>query len=165
MAAATLSIFAGEHDVAANAVGRSLTLNPNSAHAWMASGYIACYQNLPDAAIEALERAMRLSPLDSFGRAFTAGLALAHLIAGRHGEAAEWAERSLCLEPDYFPAVSLKATSCAHLGRLDEARDALRSLLDLRPGLTIAGLGLPRNAPKIGSVYKEGLRKAGLPEE
>jgi hypothetical protein len=62
-------------------------------------------------------------------------------------------------------AVSFKAAPCAYLGRLDEAREAVRLLLDLRPGLTVAGLALPRYAPKIGAVYVEGLRKAGLPEE
>jgi TolB-like protein len=33
MAGATLSTFAGEHDIAAAAIDRALTLNPNSAHA------------------------------------------------------------------------------------------------------------------------------------
>jgi len=165
MAAATLSILAGEHAVAASVIDRALTLNPNSAHAWMACGYVSSYRNLPDAAIESLERAMRLSPLDLFGRAFTAGVALAHLIAGQYGEAAEWADQSLCQEPNYVPAISFKVASCAHLGRIDEARDALRLLLELRPGLTITSLRLPKLAPEMVTVYAEGFRRAGLPEE
>ncbi len=164
MAAATLSLLAGDHTVAASVVDRALILNPNSAHAWMACGYISNYRNMPEAAIEALERAMRLSPLDLFGRAFTAGLALAHLVAGRYVEAAEWADRSLRLEPNYVPAISFKVASCAHLGRMDEAREALNLLLELRPGLTVARMTLLKLAPKIGAVYREGLRKAGLPE-
>ncbi len=162
MAAATLSLLAGDHTVAASVVDRALILNRNSAHAWMACGYIFNYRNMPEAAIEALERAMRLSPLDLFGRAFTAGLALAHMVAGRYAEAAKWADRSLRLEPNYVPAISFKVASCAHLGRMDEAREALNLLLELRPGLTVARL--LKLAPKIGAVYREGLRKAGLPE-
>ena len=37
MAAFALQLFAGEHAIAATAIDRALTLNPNSAHAWMAA--------------------------------------------------------------------------------------------------------------------------------
>jgi tetratricopeptide (TPR) repeat protein len=71
MAAFTLSTCAREPAAAAKVVARALTLNPNSAHAWMVSGYASVCQNLPDRAIGAFERAIRLSPLDPLGRAFT----------------------------------------------------------------------------------------------
>jgi tetratricopeptide (TPR) repeat protein len=44
MAGNTLSFFAGEHATCADAVDRALTLNPNSAHAWLVSGYVSCYR-------------------------------------------------------------------------------------------------------------------------
>jgi hypothetical protein len=45
--------------------------------------------------MEACECAMRLSPLDRHRRNFTTGIAFAHLYAGRHEEAVDWAERTL----------------------------------------------------------------------
>ena len=73
MAAITLSIFADEHTLAATIIERALTLNPNSAHAWNATGYVAYYQNQFCSAIEALHRAIRLSPLDPLGGYFSNG--------------------------------------------------------------------------------------------
>src|SRR5262249_28509721 len=67
-----------EHATAASMIERALALNPNSANAWMASGWLSCYRNQPEAAIGAFERAMRLSPFDPLGFSATGGLALAH---------------------------------------------------------------------------------------
>jgi hypothetical protein len=51
MAGWTLLHFAGEHATAANVIDRALTLNPNSAHAWMAHGFASICQNWPDRAV------------------------------------------------------------------------------------------------------------------
>ena len=166
MAGWTLSTFTREQATAANVIDRALALNPNSAHAWMARGLGLVLQNRPEPAIEAFEHAMRLSPLDPLGsRGFTYGLALAHLTAGRYGEAIEWADRSLAAQPDYRPALRVKTICCAYLGRIDEAHGWLSRLLELDPGLTIASYKAAKLLPPDLQVrYLEGLRKAGLPE-
>ena len=111
---------------------------------------------------------MRLSPLDPLGYTFAGGLALAHLAAGRYKEAADWAGRSLRDQPRYAIAIRMKVVSFAHLGQLDAARHWLKRLLEIQPGLTIAGwktiYGATFLAPELLDVYVEGLRKAGLPE-
>ena len=168
MAAHTLLFFTSEHATAENVVDRALTLNPNSAHAWMVRGLASNLQNRPDRAVEAFEHAMSLSPLDPLGgRAFTFGLAAAHLAAGRYKQAIEWADRSLAAQPDYRPAMRLKVICCAYLGRINEAHDWLGRLLEIEPGFTIAGLKatMPQMSPERFARYAEGLRKAGLPEE
>lgn len=61
-----------------------------------------------------------------------------------------------------------KLVACAHLGRVTEARELLRQVLALEPRLTIAGLKAYPGmtvTPKIFSIWAEGFRKAGLPEE
>ena len=166
MAAYTPSFFGHEHTTAASVIDRALTLNPNSAHAWGASGFVSVFQNRPDRAIEALEHAMRLSPLDPLGRAFTMGLALAHFAAGRYEEAIQWVDRTLGEEPRHRPAMRMKAACCAHLDRTEEARDWVSRVLESEPGLTIARFKASAThfPPEILGVYLEGLRKAGLPE-
>ncbi len=169
MAGLTLSHFAGEHPTAAGAVDRALALNPNSAHAWMARGLISVYLGRPATAIEAFQHAMRLSPLDPFARIFSIGTGLAHLMAGRYEEAMEWADRSLREQPDYGVGIRLKVVALAHLGRIGEAREALKRLLELQRGFTIAGYKqfatAVRTPVEFAALYAEGLRKAGLPEE
>ena len=98
----TIGGLAGEHSAGGNAIARALALNPNSAYAWMASGAVWCYRNQPDPAIKSFESAIRLSPLDAHDWDFAAGLAFAHLLAGRYQEASEWAERSLHELPSMF---------------------------------------------------------------
>jgi len=168
MAGNVISFLGGDHATAAGVIERGLVLNPNSALGSFASGLVLYRQNRPDRAIEAFQRAMRLSPLDPLGYRFSAGLAVAHLIAGRYQEAIEWADRSLREVPRYESTIRNRVVACAHLGRIAEARDWLRRLLEITPRLTIArykalyGITHP---PGIIDIYVEGLRKAGLPEE
>jgi adenylate cyclase len=162
----TISGLAGEHSAGGSAIARALALNPNSAYAWMANGSVRCYQNQPDAAIKSFERAIRLSPFDPHGWDFAAGLAFAHLLAGRYQEASEWAERSLHELPQHAPTVRIKVISCAHLGRITEARAWLERLLEFEPGLTIAKIkASPAYSPEHQAMRIEGFRKAGMPEE
>jgi len=163
-----ISFLSGDHATAAGVVDRALILNPNCAHAWMLKGYVSFFQNRWGPAIEAFERAMRLSPLDPLGYLFAAGIGLAHLGAGRYEEALQWVDRSSRELPRYVTSLRLKVVLCAHLGRMEEARYWLRRMLDLQPDMTIAWFEeyttAMRLRPEIRSVYVEGLRKAGLPE-
>jgi adenylate cyclase len=167
MAGWTISILGGEPATAANVIDRALMLNPNSAHAWMARGVASLGQNRPDEAIEALERAIRLSPLDPWGaRAFPFLLATAHFAAGRYEQAIEWADRSLAAQPGYRPSLVVQVASSVQLGRVVEARVGLSRLVELEPGLTIARWKASAPfRPQLLARYAEGLRKAGLPEE
>src|SRR6516165_281748 len=92
LAAMALSWFAGDHNTAAEALDRALILNPNCAHAWWVRGYVLVRQNRPEPALDAFHRALRLSPLDPLGFVITAGIAAAHLAAGRYAAAVEWAD-------------------------------------------------------------------------
>jgi adenylate cyclase len=168
MAAHTLATFAGEHAVAAAAIDRALVLNPNSAHAWMARGYASLILDQAGPTIEALEQAMRLSPLDSLRRTFTNGIAQAHLTADRYEEALDWAERTLREEPGYRGALVAKVVACAYLDRIEEARATLRLWTDSMPGVTIAryrALWSRVFTRERMEKYITGLRKAGLPED
>jgi tetratricopeptide (TPR) repeat protein len=168
MAAFVLTVLAGEHAAAAGAAERALALNPNSAHGWMASGLVSCFRGQPGPAIEALQRAMRLSPLGPQGPSIKSGLAGAHLFAGRYEEALEWADRALHEQPHYSPSLRVKVVSLAQLGRIEEARQWLRSLLELQPGMTIGWYrryGTRFMPPETLTVCVEAFRKAGLPEE
>ncbi len=169
MAGYTIAILGGEHSTAVAAIDRALVLNPNSAQAWGARGWVLILQNQPDPAIDALQRAARLSPLDPRAYIFTCGVAFAHMAARRYEKAVDWADRTLNAQPRYTIAMRVKLISLAHLGRTDEARDWLKRLLALWPGLTVAAWRASYATavfpPELLALYVDGLRKAGLPEE
>jgi tetratricopeptide (TPR) repeat protein len=109
---------------------RAVTFNPNSAWAWAARGYVLVLRNRPELAIDAFQRAMRLSPLDPQTYYFAGGIAFACLYMGRFEEAVEWADRSFDQEPRFTSVLRLKLVACAQLGRIAEARQCLRQVLD-----------------------------------
>jgi adenylate cyclase len=73
-AAFTLFYFPGETAMAIAALDRLLALNPNAATAWVARGTIHALRNQSEPAIEAVERALRLSPSDPLGFGFLSSL-------------------------------------------------------------------------------------------
>ena len=167
MAGPTLAVLGGELAAAMSALDRATTLNPNSAQAWRECGVVNCFANRPDAAIAAAQRAMRLSPLDPLGYLFKSALAFAHTVAGRYEEAIEWADQSLREQERFVPSIRYRAALCGLLGRVEEGRDWLRRLVDARPGLTIATYMREASyqPPEIRTIFADGFRKIGLPEE
>jgi adenylate cyclase len=167
MAAITLSTFAGEHAAAAHLIERALTINPNSAHAWNAKGYVAYRLNQLETAMESFKRAIRLSPLDPLGGYFSGGLAQVNVALGRYNEALEWADRALHEFPDLVFVGRNKVIALAQLGRIDEARGELERWSALDPTLTLAKWQVTagRHMPtKLRAVAIDSLRKAGMPE-
>jgi tetratricopeptide (TPR) repeat protein len=164
----TLLRLAGETAPAATLIDRAVALNPSAAFAWVSKGWFHALRNQPEAAMEALERGLRLSPFDPLGYFASAGLALAHLVAHRFEEASEWADRALQDAPHYFQPMVVKLTADAHLARLAEASIGLARLVAAHPELTIAGWrarSIRSFAPDVINLIVAGLRLAGLPEE
>src|SRR5579863_1032664 len=170
MAGYTIAVLAGEPSTALAAIDRALALNPNSALAWSARGWVLDMQNQPGPAIEALREAMRLSPLDPLAYLFAAGLAFVHMVARQHEEAIKWADRTLQAQPRHIVAMRMKLVCLAFLGRTDDAREWLKNVLAVQPGLTVAGwkasiAAMSIFSPELFALYADGLRKAGVPEE
>jgi TolB-like protein/class 3 adenylate cyclase len=163
MAGWTIGGVAGEHARAAEVIERALALNPNSAHAWMAKGWIGSYLDRSQVAMDAAQRAMRLSPLDPLGYLFKLTLARGHLLDGKYEEAMAWVDRSLREQPRFRPTILHKVALCGYLGRLEESREWVRRLLDQ----TIAGY-IARtarfNSGRPRDLMVEGFRRAGVPE-
>ena len=145
---------------------RALVLNPNLASAWFLAGFLRTWNGEPDAAIEHFARAMRLSPLDPELYRMQAGLAAAHLFAGRFDAASSWAEKAFRELPSFLMVVSVIAASHALAGRPDEAQRAMKHLRELDPTLRVSNLAdwLPIRRPEDLATFADGLRKAGLPE-
>jgi len=147
-------------------VDRALVLNPNLASAWFLAGFLRTWNGEPDAAIEHFAHAMRLSPLDPELYRMQAGLAAAHLFAGRFDAASSWAEKAFRELPSFLMVVSVIAASHALAGRPDEAQRAMKHLRELDPTLRVSNLAdwLPIRRPEDLATFADGLRKAGLPE-
>jgi TolB-like protein len=161
-----LAHLAGDLDAGIALLDRALVLDSNLAAAWFLGGFLRAWTGQPDGAIEYFERAMRLSPLDPESYRMQAGMAVAHLFAGRFDTASSWAEKAFRGLPSFLMVVGIIAASHALAGRMDEAQRAMRHLRALDPTLRVADLAdwLPIRRPEDLAILADGLRRAGLPE-
>jgi TolB-like protein len=166
MAGFALSHVVGDHGRAAALIDRSLALNVNLAAAWNASGWVRTFLGETSEAIEHLERAMRLSPLDPLMYLMQSATALAHFVAGRYDQAVVWAAKAHREQPNALASLRILAASSALAGRLEEARDAIAKALSLDPNTRISNLKerTGRHPPEDFARYADALRLAGLPE-
>jgi tetratricopeptide (TPR) repeat protein len=146
---------------------RAIDLNPNfaMAHGWM--GGALAYDGKPDAALEAVDHAMRMSPQDPFNFSYLFYAAAAHYTAERYTEGVACARRVLRERPNHFPARRLLAACYVGLGRLDEARGVISELLRLQPSSSIkrdayGNVVYARSSDQ--ERFVAALREAGLPE-
>ena len=166
MAAFAVRVLGADPQRARELVMRSLQLNPNSAMALTQAGWAEVFLANSASALDLLRRAERLSPRDprAWYRAAVAGLA--HFVAGEFEEATACANRALAQSPRFAPSLRVLAASFAKLGRMDDARQAMRDLLRLEPQLTVTMLRgrLKHMHEKALNPFLEALRVAGLPE-
>lgn len=161
-----LGHFTDELDAGIALLDRAVVLNPNLAAAWFLGGYLRVWNGEADAAIAHFTKAMRLSPLDPEAYRMQAGMAAAHLFAGRFDDASSWAEKAFRNLPSFLMVGCIIAASHALAGRSEPAERAMEHLHRLHPALRIATIKdwLPIHRPEDLAIFSEGLRKAGMPE-
>ncbi len=83
---------------------------------------------------------MRLSPVDPELYRMQAGIAMAHLFAGRVEAASAWAEKAYRTLPSFLMVVGIIAATGALAGRQKEARSRMDELRKLDPTLCVSNL-------------------------
>lgn len=145
---------------------RALRLNPNLANA---HGLMAAWHGLNgnyEQSCEAADKALEISPLDSFRPLWLAGRGIAAYIHGEYELVIGIAQRLLREHPGHASAFRQLAASYAMLGHNEEARETIDRLLELMPTTTISRVRhiVPIRDPEAHERWLEGLRRAGLPE-
>lgn len=169
MAGLALVFLAGELEHGGTLIERSLSLNPNSANAWIASCFARAFLGESATAIEHFARAQRINPLDTMHHLRWNALANVHFLAGRYDEAARLSDRTLAELPTYPSGLRMKIATCGLLGRGVEGREYVDRLLSVNPDASVSTLRvfwepLLRRNPGALDAYLRGLRLAGLPE-
>jgi adenylate cyclase len=153
--------------VGSGLVDRALVLNSNLAEAWRCSGWMKIWLGDPELAVEHYARDMRLSPLGRWLVDIQSGIAHAHFFLGNYDEATSWATLALQNNPDFQAGIRISAAISGIAGRPEEAHETVARLRRLNPALRVSNLehvlGPYRRAEDL-ELYREGLRKAGLPE-
>ncbi len=148
---------------AERAAARTLELDPNFAGGYVALGTVRDYAGAHESAIGLFERALRLDPQFDLTLQF---LGRAQFGLKRYEAAEASFKRRLIHTPRSDSTRGFLASLYGHLGRLDEARQVWREIMEINPDYTIAHVRrvLPYRDPAWFDHFTEGLEKAGLPE-
>jgi len=166
-ALAIFDLFSNRHEEARRRLQRALELNPNSEFARGYLGGSYAFGGDYETALANLEEAIRLSPRSQL-------LVIWHLCEGwaaltveRHEEAVVFAARAREANPEFPDVYAVLAAAHGHLGNADAATESLAAFLQRTPALTAADerLNRPFGTAAQRECFREGLLKAGLPEE
>jgi adenylate cyclase len=159
-------LFTNLHDQAIRRLTRATELDPNSSFARGNLGVVYAFGGEPDAALAALEEAIRLSPRDYLSVIWHTASAWAYLSAERYTESMDSARKAIDVNPNFPDSHGTLTAAAGQLGRMAEARAGLAGFADLLPGLTLGDPRLirPFRRPADNARFLDGLRKAGLSE-
>jgi len=154
-----------DFDLASRRFETALSINANAAAAWLWSAAAQAWMGNGSRAIEEINKAMALSPYDPLMYAYSGNAAMAYLVDGQYERAIECALRSLRENRTYTSAYRQLTMALVLAGREEEARAPARRLLELEPGLTVAGFRrrYPGSASPHADVLCDALARAGVP--
>jgi len=140
---------------------KAIALNPNDPRIVAQRGELLTWLGRPVEGADCARRAMRLDPYDAAGRAHLLGRAL--YVARSYADAIE-AFKQVSV-PRYGHHAEIAACH-AQLGSDENARLHAQEVLRLKPDFSIADhvQGLPFKESRDREHYRDGLRKAGLPD-
>jgi len=133
-AAFVLGYFGEDFDAMVEVVDRALAPNPSFARGWYVSGNLRLFNGDLEAAIEDIEKSVRLSPREAIGSSLYA-IGMAFFFKGQFTEAASKLLLLLQDHPGASEAYRVLAACYTHMGRLEEARVLVTSLRSISPEL------------------------------
>jgi TolB-like protein len=164
---AGFSLGMDAHDRAAAfaAFDTALTLSPSTALGLILGSVVYSWAAEAEPAIAWGERALRLSPFDSWSFAAFGSQALGHFLLERPNEAAKAAYRAVQSNPGHSINYVILIGPLVTLRRFDEAKAAAAHVIELQPNFRFsqqfAGVDC---APALATRLGAALQMAGLPE-
>ena len=148
----------------------ALDRNLAGAHSFIGLGKI--YIGRAEETEAHIGQALRLSPRDTMAYLWMTHAGAAKNLLGSYEQAVAWFRRAIEANRNFPRAYFPLAAALAQLGRLDEARSAVKAGLALDPAFTISRARANWTAWSDDPTYLaqrepiyDGLRKAGVPEQ
>jgi tetratricopeptide (TPR) repeat protein len=150
----------------------AIALDRNLAAAHSAIGLGSIFIGRAEETEAHVGEALRLSPRDTLAYIWMTFVGTAKLYLGSCEQAVAWFRRTIEANRNYPLAYFHLAAALAQLGRLDEARSAVKAGLTLNPAFTISRARAFWTAQSDDPTYLgqlepilEGMRKGGVPEQ
>jgi adenylate cyclase len=152
-------------DTAERRLTQALATNPNESLAWLHNGITHAWRGRGAEAVQSVERALSLSPLDPMIYYFNSLASTANFIGERYERSIELAERSLRENCLHTPTLRTLAAAQMLSGRVREAQQTMQRLRALEPKLTVSVFKdrYPGRDSPQAERFAAALASAGLP--
>ncbi len=159
-----IQAFLRRFDQATENFEKAIALAPDNAEVCAAFGCILNWLGDPERALEMLEQAYSLEAFAPPNWDYH--VAHSQLLLGRYDQAISRTYRMVERSPTFTPCYLQLAWAYVELDRLDDARGAIRTVLELAPRYTLKKFvkTYPYRIDEVRDRYFDALRKAGLPE-
>lgn len=161
-----VSIVAREGDAAIMNYGRAVDLSPNFAYARALLGVSNAYAGNAELALTHINKAIALSPKDTFIDKFYLYLAVAEFQAAHYLDAANAALRAIQLKPGHASSHLFRTAAYGLADETALADDAVKAFLVLVPNARASEIQktVLYYKPEDRARVAQGLRLAGLPD-
>lgn len=143
---------------------KALEINPNDAMSWLFSGVMHAFRDNGQVAVDRVEKAHRLSPMDPLGYLYNSLASFAHVSNEDYARAVELADKSLELNDRHVSTLRTKLCAHYHLDETEQMRATAAQLQRQLPGFSLDEYS--RSHPgadyDVGRRMVEALRAAGF---
>jgi TolB-like protein/class 3 adenylate cyclase len=159
----TLYLYADQdHDLALAEYEKAISLCPNQADVLAMMSLVTAFMGRTEEAVDWIEKAKRLNPLHpvwyDWNGSFT------YYMAREYENALIAAKKTIAIYPKALSAMRILAATYVEMGRMDDAKEIARQILEINPEITISSI---RNTPfqhdSDRERYYAALHEAGLP--
>ncbi len=143
----------------------ALVESPNDAAGRLLRGVLYAFRGQGAEAMRETERALRLAPLDPHRHFYQSLAASACIAAESYGRALDLANSSLRMNRAHTTTLRVKAVAQMRLGQRADARETVKELMRIQPGLTVSGWlsTAPSAEFEVGRRFAETMLEAGVP--
>ena len=155
-----------DFDAAMGRYDAAIQINPSESVAWLFKGLLHGFRGDKTQALEAVDRALLLSPLDPAKYFFDSLAASAYLSAGSYARATELAKNSLRANATHVSTYRALVIAQAIGGDTEGARSSAQRLIQLDPSYTVTKFLARRSGggfDEMSKSFAEALRLAGIP--
>jgi tetratricopeptide (TPR) repeat protein len=155
-----------EHDTvtALKLFDRALELSNSNIFALSLSAIALAWMGKAELAIERAERAIRLSPFDSYNFRSYHALAITSFSRRQYQAAVDAAQNAVNCNSHFGPAHAVLAAALLRAGRAAEAEAAGRGMLECEPTFTARAFSVVELEPAVFVPFAEAWRELGWPD-
>jgi TolB-like protein len=161
-----IQTFLRRYDQAIANLEKAVELAPDNGDVNATFGQALNYWGDPERGLQMQERAFSIDTFGPPNWEFQAGLS--HLLLRQYDEALAGFNRAIERAPNFTPAHLVSAWAYVESDRLDDANNAIKTVLEIIPHFTLKGVArihaFPYRLDEVRDRFLDSLRKAGLPE-